>query len=122
MPGRAGRPRHLRPVPAPEGTRYQVRLSVAWIGGWRVWGAVSGGFEQHLAAQQGPAVADAHIDSERRRGRDYYVAVTVSMTVRAADVAQALTAAWDTFRLAAADDAEGWDLASAAAEIWPGEQ
>ena len=44
------------------------------------------------------------------------------MTVGAADVAQALTAAWDTFRQAAADDADRWDLTSAAAEIWPGEQ
>ena len=41
------------------------------------------------------------------------------MTVIAPDVAQALTAAWWTFRKAVGSDTEGWELASAAAEVTP---
>jgi hypothetical protein len=37
----------------------------------------------------------------------------------AADVAVALTVAWDAFGLAAGDDAAGWDTASASAEARP---
>jgi hypothetical protein len=35
------------------------------------------------------------------------------------DVGQALTAAWDTFRQATGDDAAGWDMTTASAEIRP---
>lgn len=41
------------------------------------------------------------------------------MTVAAPDVAQALVTAWWTFRKAAGDDTEGWDTASASAEVRP---
>jgi len=41
------------------------------------------------------------------------------MTADAADVARALTAAWRVFRWAAGDDAGGWDMAAAAAEVRP---
>jgi hypothetical protein len=64
-------------------------------------------FEQRLAT--------AEIESETRRGRDY-VRVTITAAVYAADVAEALTAAWETFRRAAGDDAAGWDMAAASAE------
>ena len=47
------------------------------------------------------------------------MAVVVSMTVRAPDVAEALAAGWDTFLLAAADDEAGWDMAGATAEVRP---
>lgn len=43
------------------------------------------------------------------------------MTVIAPDVAQALTAAWWTFRKAVGNDMEGWDMAGAIAEVRPGE-
>jgi hypothetical protein len=105
-----------------ESTRYSVRLSVPRRG-WRGWGPVSGEFERRLAAQESPAVTAviaARIESETRRGRDY-VRVTMAITVTAPDVAEALTAAWRAFREAAADDTAGWDMASATAEVRPGE-
>ena len=58
------------------------------------------------------------VDGETRRGRDH-VRVTVAMTIASADVAGALTEAWQAFRDAARDDPSGWDLASAAAEVRP---
>lgn len=97
---------------------YIVRLSIPRNGGWRTWGAVVGQFEQRLAAQESPAVSAAGIESETRRGRDF-VRVTVAVTVVAPDVAQALAAAWWTFRRAASDDTAGWDMSSATAEIRP---
>jgi hypothetical protein len=43
----------------------------------------------------------------------------VLVTVQAADVAQALAAAWRVFRDAAGDDAAGWGMPAAAAEVRP---
>ena len=103
-----------------ENTRYQVRLSVPRRGGVRAWGAVSGDFERRLAGQENPAVTGARIDSETRRGRDY-IRVTIAATVIASDVAEALDAAWQAFREAAAGDLGGWDSAAAVAEVRPGE-
>jgi len=94
-----------------------VRLSVLTAGGWRAWAAARGGFERRLAGRESPAVTGPHIESETRRGKDY-VRVSVVMTVDAADVARALTAALRVFRWAAGDDAGGWDMA-AAAEVRP---
>jgi spore coat polysaccharide biosynthesis protein SpsF (cytidylyltransferase family) len=65
-----------------------------------------------------PAIVTAEIASELRQGADY-VRVTVVLTVHAADVADALTIAWDTFRSAAHDDLPGWEVAAAAAELQP---
>ena len=67
--------------------------------------------------QEGPALAAAEIESEIRRGRDY-VRVTITAAVNA-DAAQAFTAAWDAFLEAAGDDAAGWEMAAASAEIRP---
>jgi hypothetical protein len=100
------------------GLRYSVRLSVPRRGGWRAWGTLRVEFERRLAGQQGAAVITARVDSEVRRGRDY-VRVVIVMTVAAADVAEALDAAWWAFLKAADDDAEGWDLAAATAEVRP---
>jgi hypothetical protein len=47
-----------------DGTRYSVRLSVPRNGGLRAWGAVSGGFERRLAAEESPAVTAPRIESE----------------------------------------------------------
>lgn len=120
MPGRVRRPRHLRPVFRQEIPRYRVRLIVPRLGGWRQWGTVISDFEQRLTARADPVVVDPHIDSQNQRGREY-VAVTIVMTISAPDVAQALTAAWDVFQHAAGDDAAGWDMARAAAEVRPEE-
>jgi hypothetical protein len=116
MPRPARRkPRHLQAVPE---MRFRVRLTVPRRGGVLQWLRASGDFERRLAEQQDPLVADAHVESESRRGRDY-VAVRILMTVDAADVAQALTVAWDAFQRAVGDDPAGWDTASATAEIQP---
>jgi len=101
-----------------DGPHWLVRLSVPRRGGWRAWGAVSDGFEQRLGAQDSPDVVDPHIETQTRRGADY-VRVTVASAIAAPDVAEALAAAWDAFLQAAADDAQGWDMASATAEVRP---
>ena len=61
-----------------------------------------------------PAIAAAEIASEHRRGANYF-RVTVTLAVAAADVADALTIAWDAFTAAAADDLTGWEGTAASA-------
>ena len=53
------------------------------------------------------------VDGETRRGRDH-VRVTVAMTIASADVAGALTEAWQALREAARD--------SPAAGTWPAQR
>ena len=101
-----------------DGQRWAVSLSVPRRGGWRAWGTASGAFENGLVAQESDVVTAPRIDSESRRGADY-VRVTLSMTVTATDVAQALATAWWTFRRAAGDDSAGWDMARAQADVRP---
>ena len=98
--------------------RYMVRLSVPRVGGTRAWGSAAGDFERRLAQQESATVAGPHVESLTRRGRDY-LRVTIEMTVTAADPARALTVAWRAFRKAAGEDAAGWDIAGAAAEVRP---
>jgi hypothetical protein len=117
MPGRSA-PRRLRPAPVQPGTRYRVRITVPRLGSRRAWEATRSDFEQRLTTAESPAVIGAEVESETRRGRDY-VRVSITAAVYAADVAEALTAAWDAFRQAAGDDAAGWDMAAASAEIQP---
>jgi hypothetical protein len=100
--------------------RWEVRLSIARRGGWRAWAPVSGEFERGLAALASRTVIKPRIDAESRRGPDH-VRVTLAMTVAAADVAEALATAWQTFRQATRGDARGWDMTSAAAEVQPEE-
>lgn len=96
-----------------------VRLTVPRRGGWRAWGVVLADFERALADPADPAIAAAEIASEHRRGANY-VRVTVTLAVAAADVADALTSAWDAFTAAAADDLTGWEGTAASAEVQPG--
>jgi len=103
-----------------DATRWTVRLSVARRGDWRSWGKISGAFERALAAQASKSVIAPRIDSESRRGRDY-VRITLSMTIVAIDVSEALAAAWWAFRKAVGD-AEGWDMASTVADVRPKER
>jgi hypothetical protein len=98
--------------------RYRVEIRVARRGGVVQWGAARGGFERRLAEQESTFVTGPRIDSESRRGKSY-ISVTVLMTVRAADVARALDAAWDVFRQAVVGDEAGWDAASATASVRP---
>jgi hypothetical protein len=95
-----------------------VRLSVPRRSGWRAWGTTRAGFERALADPADPAITAAEIASEHRRGVDY-VRVTVALAVAAADVADALTIAWDAFQDAAGDDLAGWEVTAATAEIQP---
>jgi hypothetical protein len=60
------------------------------------------------------------VDSWVRRGCDYLEMVIVA-TVDAADLADALDLAWQSFRKAAGDDG-GWDMAAATAEVRPGSE
>jgi hypothetical protein len=99
-----------------DGTAWAVRLSVARRGGWRAWLVVNADFERDLTGQESDSVLTPRIEAESRRGRDY-VRVTMAMTVIAPDIAQALTAAWWTFRKAVGNDTEGWEMASATAEV-----
>jgi hypothetical protein len=99
-------------------TRYTVTLTVPRRGGWRAWGAVRSDFEAAPASPGDPAVLAAELASEKRRGADHVQAVVV-VTAAAADVAEAVTIAWEAFRSAAAGDRLGWDLASAAADARP---
>ena len=115
MPGRA-KP-GVRPLRAVS-SRYEVTLGVPRAGGWREWAAVRSVFQAHLAGLEGPAVEGTEIASEVRRGRDY-VRVVVLVNVTTADVAEALSVAWDAFLEAARDDIAGWDMASATAEVRP---
>ena len=88
------------------------------LGSRRAWEASRGDFAERLTTLESPAILSAELESETRRGRDY-VKVTVTAAVGAADVAEALTAVWDAFREAADDDAAGWDMTGASAEIRP---
>jgi len=99
-------------------TRYSVRLTVPRRGGWRAWGTVRADFERILVDLADRAITAAELASELRRGAGY-VRVAVVLSVAAADVADALTIAWDAFRDAAADDLTGWEITAASAEIQP---
>ena len=83
--------------------RYPVRLAVPRIGGLRAWGAAEAAFERRLLMQAGASVTDPPITGETRRGRSF-LQVRIEMTVAAADVVQALAAAWRVFSRAAGDD------------------
>jgi len=95
-----------------------VRLTVPRRGGWRAWGTFRADFERALTDPVGPAIVSAEIASELRRAAGY-VRVTVTLTVAATDVADALAIAWDAFLSAARDDLTGWESAGAAAQIQP---
>jgi hypothetical protein len=97
-----------------------VRISITRRSGWRAWGPVSGDFERRLSALASGTVISPRIDAESRRGQGY-VRVALAMTVAAADIAQALASAWPAFQQAAHDDADGWDVTSAAADVRPQE-
>lgn len=96
--------------------RYKVRPSVPRVGGWRGRTGVSAEFERRLADQATAAIA-LELDSWTRRGRDYLRVVIVAM-IDAADLAEALDLAWQSFPKAAGGDA-GWDVAAATAEVRP---
>ena len=98
--------------------RYQVQLGVPRAGGMVAWGAAAGDFGRGLAGRGSRAVIAPRVDREIRRGRDF-VRVVIVMAVDAGDVAEALTLAWRVFTEAAGDDAAGWDMAAASAEVRP---
>jgi hypothetical protein len=99
---------------------YTVSIDVPRAGGWRAWNTAAELFEQRLTAQVSPPVLDAQIDSETRHGLDY-VRIRVTVAVQAADVAEAVGAAWGVFQ-EAAGEVGGWDIAAARAEVHPAAQ
>jgi len=106
---------------APRRTRaYAVSIDVPRAGGWRAWNTAAERFELRLTAQVRPPVLDARVDSETRQGRDH-VRIRVTVDVAAADVAEAVGAAWGAFQ-EAAGPVGGWDLAAARAEVHPAAQ
>jgi hypothetical protein len=99
---------------------YAVSIDVPRAGGWRAWNTAAERFERALTAQVSPPVLDAQVDSETRQGLDY-VRIRVAVSVQAADVAEAVGAAWGVFR-EAAGEVGAWDLAAARAEVHPAGQ
>jgi hypothetical protein len=100
--------------------KYAVSIDVPRAGGWRAWNTAAERFEQRLTAQVGPPVLEAQIESETRQGLDY-VRIRVTVAVQAADVAEAVGAAWGLFQ-DAAGEVGGWDVAAARAEVRPANQ
>jgi hypothetical protein len=94
---------------------YAVLLEVPHSGG-NAWHWAAAEFDERLADQVIPPVLSADLVAEVRRGR-YGLRLRIAVTVRAADVADAVTAAWAV--LEAASDVGGFDLASATAEARP---
>ncbi len=78
--------------------RYAVLLEVPHSGGsaWR-WAAAE--FDERLADQVIPPVLAADLVAEVRRGRDG-LRLRIAVTVRAADVADAVRVAWDVLEAA----------------------
>ncbi len=100
-------------------TRYfHVRLTVPRTDAWRQRGAVRGESGRELAGQESTTVIGPRADSEGRPGRDD-VRVVIVMTAAVPDVAEALDLAWRVFRKAAGDDAAGWDISGASAQVKP---
>ena len=97
-----------------------MSIDVPRAGGWRAWNTAAERFEQRLTAEVRPPVLEAQIDSETRQGLDY-VRIRVTVAVQAADVAEAVGAAWGVFR-DAAGEVGGWDIAAARAEVRPAAQ
>jgi|GEM_PF-4332084 len=100
--------------------KYAVSIDVPRAGGWRAWNTAAERFEQLLTAQVSPPVLEAQIESETRQGLDY-VRIRVMVAVQAADVAEAVGAAWGLFQ-DAAGEVGGWDVAAARAEVHPAGQ
>jgi hypothetical protein len=94
---------------------YRVTFEVPHSGG-RAWHWVAAEFDSRLAAQVIPPVLGADLVSEVRHGRDG-LRLRMAVIVQAADVAQAVTAAWEV--LEAASDVGGFDLGNARAEAAP---
>jgi hypothetical protein len=95
--------------------RYAVLLEVPHSGdvAWR-WAAAQ--VDERLASQVIPPILSAELVAEVRRGRDG-LRLRIAVSVRAADVADAVGAAWQVLEAAAV--VGGFDLLSATAEAGP---
>ena len=94
-----------------------MSIDVPRAGGWRAWNTAAERFEQRLTAQVSPPVLEAQVESETRQGLQY-VRIRVTVAVQAADVAEAVGAAWGLFQ-DAAGEVGGWDVAAARAVVRP---
>jgi hypothetical protein len=95
---------------------YAVTLEVPHPARACRWVAAS--FDEHLAAQVAviPPVCSAELVTEVRRGRDG-LRLRIAVTVRAADLGQAVSIAWEA--LEAASEGGAFDLAGAVVEAGP---
>ena len=100
----------------PELPRYTVRVEIPHISGTSEWSTAATAFQQGLAAQPSLLVTQRQIEFLTRQRRDY---VRVSVTVEAAHAAEAAVITWAVLQQAMGEDAAGWDLAAASAEIRP---
>jgi hypothetical protein len=104
-------------VTAPlEPPRYQVRIEIPRLRDARGWKAAAAAFEQGLAGHASLLVTQRQIELVTRQGRDY---VRVSATVEASNIGEAAVVTWAVLQQAMAEDADGWDIAGASAEIRP---
>jgi hypothetical protein len=94
---------------------FTVNLEVPHSGG-RAWHWVIAEFGERLSDQVIPPVLAADLLAELRRGRDG-LRLRIAVTVRAADIAEAVGVAWDL--LENASEVGGFHLASATVEAGP---
>jgi hypothetical protein len=94
---------------------WAVLLEVPHVGGQSSrWDAAE--FDERLNAEVFPPVVSADLIAEVHRGRDG-LRLRIAVTVRAANVGQAVAAAWDAFDAAA--EGCGFSLAGATVEAGP---
>jgi hypothetical protein len=100
----------------PELPRYTVRVEIPHISGTSEWSTAAKAFQQGLAAQPSLLVTERRIEFLTRQRRDY---IRISVTVEAAHVAEAAVITWSVLQQAIGEDAAGWDMSGASAEIRP---
>jgi hypothetical protein len=107
-------------VAAPlEPPRYKVRIEIPRRSGARGWSAAAAAFEQGLSAHASLLVTERQIELVTRQGRDF---VRVSVVVEAGHIAEATVVAWAVLQQAMGEEADGWDIAGASAEIRPAQK
>jgi hypothetical protein len=100
----------------PEVPRYIVRVEIPHISGTNEWSAAATALQQGLVEQPSLLVTERRIEFVTRQRRDY---VRISATVEAAHIAEAAVIMWAVLLQAMGEDAAGWDMAAASAEIRP---
>ena len=100
----------------PEVPRYNVRVEMPHISGTNEWSAAVKALQQGLAEHASLLVTERRIEFMTRQRQDY---VRISATVEAAHIAEAAVIMWAVLQQAMGEDAAGWDVVAASAEIRP---